>query len=33
MKIPTEENYGPALLSRRKVRKITIEKHEQPKKA
>ena len=34
MKIPQEDNYGPALLSRRKVRKNTkVEKSEQPTKA
>jgi hypothetical protein len=34
MKIPQEEDYGPALMSRRKVRKSAgVEKSEQPKKA
>jgi hypothetical protein len=34
MKIPHEEDYGPALMSRRKVRKETkVEKSEQPIKA
>jgi hypothetical protein len=34
MKVPQEEDYGPALLSRRKVRKDPrVEKSEQPVKA
>jgi len=34
MKIPHEEDYGPALMSRRKVRKNNgVEKTEKPKNA